>query len=42
MYYKVLKDDTVIDVLDSVVYVKWQEKYSMMILASEHDAQGVL
>ena len=42
MYYKVLKNDAVIDVLDSLVYVKWQKKYDVMVLATERDAQGIL
>ena len=42
MYYKVLKDNRVIDVLDHLVYLKWQDKHQIMILASEIDAQAIL
>lgn len=42
MYYKVLKDNRVIDVLDHLVYLKWQDKHKIMILASEIDAQAIL
>lgn len=42
MYYKVLKDNKVIDVLDHLVYLKWQDKHKIMVLASEVDAQAIL
>ena len=42
MYYKVLKNDKVIDVLDHLVYLKWQDKHKIMVLASEVDAQAIL
>lgn len=42
MYYKVLKDNKVIDVLDHLVYLKWQDKHQIMVLASEIDAQAIL
>lgn len=42
MYYKVTKDNKVIDVLDSLVYLKYQPKHSIMVLTSEDDAQAIL
>ena len=42
MYYKVLKDNKVIDVLDTLVYLKWQPKHKTMILTCEDDAQAIL
>lgn len=42
MYYKVLKDNKVIDVLDNLIYLKWQPKHKTMILTDENDAQAVL
>lgn len=42
MYYKVLKDNKVIDVLDNLIYLKWQPKHKTMILTCEDDAQAVL
>lgn len=42
MYYKVLKDNKVIDVLDNLVYVKWQEKNKIMVLCDENTAQGII
>ena len=42
MYYKVLYNDRVIDVLDKLIYVKYQEKNNRMVLCSEDDAQGFL
>lgn len=42
MYYKVLKNNRVIDVLDKLVFVKYQPKYKIMVLCSESEAQGIL
>lgn len=42
MYYKVIKDNRVIDVLDCLVYLKWQKKHKVMILSDENEAQAIL
>lgn len=42
MFYKVLKNNKVIDVLDSLIYLKWEPKHKTMILTDENDAQAVL
>lgn len=42
MFYKVIKDNKVIDVLDNIVYLKWQPKNKIMVLTSEDDAQAIL
>lgn len=42
MFYKVMKDGKVIDVLDRLVYLKWQPKHQIMILCTEDDAQAIL
>lgn len=42
MYYKVLKDNRVIDVLERLIYVKWQERNKVMILCDENTAQGII
>lgn len=42
MFYKVIYNDKVIDVLDQLVYVKYQEKYDRMILCDEREAQAIL
>ena len=42
MYYKVLKNNKVIDVLDKLVYLKYQPKHNMMVLTDENDAQAIL
>lgn len=42
MYYKVLKNNKVIDVLDKLIYTKWQNKHKIMVLCTENEAQGVL
>lgn len=42
MYYKVIKNNRVIDVLDRLTFVKYQEKNNRMLLCSEDEAQGFL
>lgn len=42
MYYKVIKNGRVIDVLDKLIYLKWQDKHKIMVLCSENDAQAIL
>ena len=42
MFYKVIKNNKVIDVLDCLVYLKWQDKHKIMVLSSEDDAQAIL
>lgn len=42
MYYKVIKNNKVIDVLDNLTYLKWQPKHKTMILSGENDAQAIL
>lgn len=42
MFYKVYKDNEVVDVLDGIVYLKYQEKYDRMLLSNEKEAQAIL
>lgn len=42
MYYKVIKDNKVIDVLDHLIYLKWQPKHKTMILCDINEAQAIL
>lgn len=42
MYYKVIKNNKVIDVLDRLIYLKWQPKHRVMVLTNEDDAQAIL
>lgn len=42
MYYKVIKDGKVVDVLDKFIYLKYQSKHKTMILTDENDAQAIL
>ena len=42
MFYKVLKDNKVIDVLDNLVYLKWQDKHKIMVLSDENLAEAIL
>ena len=42
MFYKVIKDERVIDVLSGLVYVKYQKRHDKMLLTSAYDAQGIV
>lgn len=42
MYYKVLKDNKVIDVLDHLVFVKYQKKHNIMLLCDKSEAQAIV
>ena len=42
MYYKVMKNNKIIDVLDNLVYLKWQDKHKIMVLCDENEAQAIL
>lgn len=41
-YYKVLKDGKVIDVLDKLVFSKWNHKHQRFFLAEEKYAEVIL
>ena len=42
MFYKVLKNNKVIDVLDHLTYLKWQPKNKIMLLSGLDEAQAIL
>ena len=42
MFYKVIKDNKVIDVLDHLTYLKWQPKNEIMLLSDINEAQAIL
>lgn len=42
MFYKVIKDDKVIDVLDHLIYLKYQPKHKIMVLSDINEAQAIL
>ena len=42
MYYKVLKDNKVIDVLDHLTFVKYQKKHDIMIVCPRTEAQAIV
>lgn len=42
MYYKVMKNNKVVDVLDHLTYLKWQKKNKIMLLSGEGEAQAIL
>lgn len=42
MFYKVMYNGRVIDVLDHLTYVKYQPKHKVMVLCTVDDAQGFI
>lgn len=42
MYYKVMKNNRVIDVLDQLIYLKYQPKHKTMVLCDVNEAQAIL
>ena len=42
MFYKVMKNNKVIYVLDHLTYLKWQPKNKFMLLSDEGEAQAIL
>lgn len=42
MFYKVMKNNKVIDVLDYITYLKWESKHKIWILSDENEAQAIL
>ena len=42
MYYKVMKNNKVIDVLDHLIYLKYQPKHKIMVLSDINEAQAIL
>ena len=42
MYYKVLKDNKVIDVLDHLLFVKYQKKHNIMVACEKAEAQAIV
>lgn len=41
MFYKVVKDGKVIDVLSRLIFLKYQKKHNRMIFCDEEEAQAV-
>lgn len=41
MYYKVVKDDMVLDVLDEIRYVKYQKKHGIFLICEQKEAVGI-
>lgn len=42
MYYKVMFNNRPIDVLDKLVYLRYQPKHDVMVLCDESEAQAIL
>lgn len=42
MYYKIIKDSKVIDVLDHLVFVKYNEKNNLMVVCARNMAQAIM
>lgn len=41
-YYKVMKNNKVIDVLDQLIFLKYQKKHDIMVICDESEAQAIL
>lgn len=41
MFYKVVKDGKVVDVLDSLVFLKYQKKHNRMQFCDENEAEAI-
>ena len=42
MFYKVVKEGKVIDVLDHLVFLRYNPRHNIMVLCSESEAQAIL
>lgn len=42
MYYKVLQNNRVIDALDCLTFVKYQQKNNIMLVCCKSEAQGIV
>ena len=42
MFYKVIYNDRIIDTLDKLVFLRYQQKYNRMILCEELEAQAIM
>lgn len=42
MFFKVIKNNRVIDVLDLLTYVKYQQKHNIMLLCPENEAEAIV
>lgn len=42
MYYKIIKNEKIIDVMDGLVYLKYQPKHDIMLACQPNEAQAIL
>lgn len=42
MYYKILKNEEVVDVLNNIIYVKYQQKHDILLMCDKTEAQAIL
>ena len=42
MYYKVTKNEKVVDILKNILYVKYQKKHDILLLCDIQEAQAIL
>ena len=42
MFYKVIYNNRIIDALDKLIFLKYQDKYNRMIFCEERDAQAIM
>lgn len=42
MFFKVIKNEKIIDIVENPIYVKYQKKHDTMLLCDESEAQGIV
>ena len=42
MYYKVIHNGRVVDVLSQLIYLKYDQEHGIMVLCNEDDAQAIM
>lgn len=42
MYFKVCKDDTIVDILKNILYIKYQKKHDLLLLCNIQEAEAIL
>ena len=42
MYFKVCKDDKIVDILENVLYIKYQKKHDLLLLCNIQEAEAIL
>lgn len=42
MYYKIMNQNKVVDILDRITYIKYQPKHGILLLSGIEDAEAIL